>query len=78
MFHMLEFTACPAYRQGRRTASVVSINEAIKSFFARHTRTRSVAWRACRAVAGLALLVGVLLKESSNINQKAPPSKITA
>ena len=29
-------------------------------------------WRACRAVAGLASLLGVLLKESSNINQKTP------
>jgi len=30
-------------------------------------------WRACRAVAGLASLVGVLLKKSSNIDQKTPP-----
>ena len=30
-------------------------------------------WRACRAVAGLASLVRVLPKESSNINQKTPP-----
>jgi len=30
-------------------------------------------WRACRAVAGLASLLGVLLKKSSNINQKTPP-----
>ena len=33
----------------------------------------SVVWRACRAVAGLASLLGVLLKKSSNINQKTPP-----
>ena len=31
-------------------------------------------WRACRAVAGLASLLGVLLKKSSNINQKTPPA----
>ena len=31
-------------------------------------------WRACRAVEGLASLLGVLLKKSSNINQKTPPS----
>jgi len=30
-------------------------------------------WRACRAVAGLASLLGVLLKKCSNINQKTPP-----
>jgi len=30
-------------------------------------------WRACRAVEGLASLLGVLLKKSSNINQKTPP-----
>ena len=29
-------------------------------------------WRACRAVAGLASLLGGLLKKSSNINQKTP------
>jgi hypothetical protein len=40
-------------------------NEKSKEYF-------SVVWRACRAVAGLASLVGVLLKESSNINQKTP------
>jgi len=33
----------------------------------------SVVWRARCAVAGLASLVGVLLKKSSNINQKTPP-----
>ena len=33
----------------------------------------SVVWRACRAVAGLSSLLGVLLKKSSNINQKTPP-----
>ena len=31
-------------------------------------------WRACRAVEGLASLLGDLLKKSSNINQKTPPS----
>ena len=41
-------------------------NEKNKEYF-------SVVWRACRAVAGLASLLGVLLKESSNINQKTPP-----
>src|SRR3989344_5858473 len=41
-------------------------NEKSKGYF-------SVVWRACRAVAGLASLVGVLLKESSNISQKTPP-----
>ncbi|MCK9401601.1 MAG: hypothetical protein M0Q51_16630 [Bacteroidales bacterium] len=50
-------------------------NEKSKEYF-------SVVWRACRAVAGVparrsvsvggASLVGVLLKESSNINQKRP------
>src|SRR3990167_5061483 len=30
-------------------------------------------WRGFRATAGLASLLGVLLKESSNINQKTPP-----
>ena len=34
----------------------------------------SVVWRACRAVAGLASLVGVLLKACSNFVQKTPPS----
>ena len=38
-------------------------NEKSKEYF-------SVVWRACRAVAGLASLLGVLLKKSSNINQK--------
>src|SRR3989344_5779139 len=33
----------------------------------------SVVWRACRAVAGLASLVGGLLKECSNFVQKTPP-----
>ena len=33
----------------------------------------SVVWRARRAVAGLASLVGVLLKECSNFVQKTPP-----
>ncbi|MFH1454936.1 MAG: hypothetical protein ABIF22_01300 [bacterium] len=41
-------------------------NEKSKEYF-------SVVWRACRAVAGLASLVGSLLKESSNISQKTPP-----
>jgi len=41
-------------------------NEKSKEYF-------SVVWRARRAVAGLASLVGVLLKESSNISQKTPP-----
>jgi len=41
-------------------------NEKSKEYF-------SVVWRACRAVAGLASLVGGLLKESSNICQKTPP-----
>ena len=44
----------------------MSINEKSKEYF-------SVVWRACRAVAGLASLLGVLLKKSSNINQKTPP-----
>ena len=30
-------------------------------------------WRGFRATAGLASLLGVLLKKSSNINQKTPP-----
>src|SRR3989339_389471 len=38
-------------------------NEKSKEYF-------SVVWRACRAVAGLASLVGGLLKESSNFVQK--------
>ncbi|HLD81649.1 MAG TPA: hypothetical protein VJA22_00390, partial [Patescibacteria group bacterium] len=42
-------------------------NEKSKDYF-------SVVWRACRAVAGLASLVGGLLKESSNFVQKTPPS----
>ena len=42
-------------------------NEKSKEYF-------SVVWRACRAVAGLASLLGILLKKSSNINQKTPPS----
>ncbi len=46
-------------------------NEKSKEYF-------SVVWRACRAVAGLASLVGVLLKESSNIIQKTPPSPAIA
>jgi hypothetical protein len=41
-------------------------NEKSKEYF-------SVVVRACRAVAGLASLLGVLLKKSSNINQKTPP-----
>jgi len=41
-------------------------NEKSKEYF-------SVVWRACRAVAGLASLLRVLLKKSSNINQKTPP-----
>ena len=41
-------------------------NEKSKEYF-------SVVWRACRAVAGLASLVGGLLKEISNISQKTPP-----
>ena len=40
-------------------------NEKSKEYF-------SVVWRAERAVAGLASLLGVLLKKSSNINQKTP------
>ena len=32
-------------------------------------------WRGFRATAGLASLLGVLLKKSSNINQKTPPIK---
>jgi hypothetical protein len=32
-------------------------------------------WRGFRATAGLASLLGVLLKKSSNINQKTPPRK---
>ncbi|MBU0880356.1 MAG: hypothetical protein ABIJ83_03415 [Patescibacteria group bacterium] len=41
-------------------------NEKSKEYF-------SVVWRACRAVTGLASLLGVLLKKCSNINQKTPP-----
>ena len=41
-------------------------NEKSKEYF-------SVVVRACRAVAGLASLLGVLLKKCSNINQKTPP-----
>src|SRR3990167_5565138 len=41
-------------------------NEKSKEYF-------SVVWRAERAVAELASLVGGLLKECSNINQKTPP-----
>jgi len=41
-------------------------NEKSKEYF-------SVVWRACRAVAGLASLLGVLLKKCSNFNQKTPP-----
>jgi len=33
----------------------------------------SLVWRACRAVAGLASLLGVLLKKCSNFVQKTPP-----
>ena len=40
-------------------------NEKSKEYF-------SVVWRAGRAVAGLASLLGVLLKECSNISQKTP------
>jgi len=32
-------------------------------------------WRGFRATAGLTSLLGVLLKKSSNINQKTPPEK---
>ena len=42
-------------------------NEKSKEYF-------SVVWRACRAVAGLASLLGVLLKKCSNFVQKTPPS----
>ena len=41
-------------------------NEKTKEYF-------SVVWRACRAVAGLASLLGVLLKKCSNFVQKTPP-----
>jgi len=41
-------------------------NEKSKEYF-------SVVWRACRAMAGLASLVGGLLKECSNFVQKTPP-----
>ncbi len=43
-------------------------NEKSKEYF-------PVVWRACRAVAGLASLLRVLLKKSSNINQKTPHRK---
>jgi hypothetical protein len=33
-------------------------------------------WRGFRATAGLASLLGVLLKKSSNINQETPPGKM--
>ena len=33
-------------------------------------------WRACRAVAGLASLLGVLLKKCSNFVQKTPPRQL--
>ena len=33
-------------------------------------------WRGFRATAGLASLLGVLLKKSSNINQKTPPKLV--
>ena len=36
----------------------------------------SVVWRACRAVAGLASLLGVLLKKCSNFVQKTPPLSV--
>jgi hypothetical protein len=42
-------------------------NEKSKEYF-------SVVWRACRAVAGLTSLLGVLLKKCSNFVQKTPPS----
>ncbi len=41
-------------------------NEKSKEYF-------SVVWRACRAVAGLASLLGVLLKKCSNFVQETPP-----
>ena len=44
-------------------------NEKSKEYF-------SVVWRAERAVAGLASLVGILLKEYSNFVQKTPPERI--
>jgi len=43
-------------------------NEKSKEYF-------SVVWRACRAVAGLASLVGVFLKKCSNFVQKTPQDK---
>ena len=46
-------------------------NEKSKEYF-------SVVWRACRAVAGLASLLGVLLKKCSNFVQKTPPSPAVA
>ncbi len=42
-------------------------NEKSKEYF-------SVVWRVCRAVAGLASLLGVLLEKCSNFVQKTPPS----
>ncbi|PIZ66739.1 hypothetical protein COY15_00240, partial [Candidatus Roizmanbacteria bacterium CG_4_10_14_0_2_um_filter_39_12] len=45
-------------------------NEKSKEYF-------SVVWRGFRAVAGLASLLGVLLKKSSNINQKTPQNSFT-
>ena len=42
-------------------------NEKSKEYF-------SVVWRACRAVARMASLLGIFLKKCSNINQKTPPS----
>ena len=44
-------------------------NEKSKEYF-------SVVWRARRAVAGLASLLGVLLKKCSNFVQKTPPIQI--
>ena len=44
-------------------------NEKSKEYF-------SVVWRAERAVAGLASLVGILLKKYSNFVQKTPPERI--
>ena len=42
-------------------------NEKSKEYF-------SAVWRACRAVVGLASLLGVLFKKCSNFVQKTPPS----
>jgi hypothetical protein len=44
-------------------------NEKSKEYF-------SVVWRACRAVAGLTSLLGVLLKKCSNFVQKTPHIKL--